>query len=255
MNSVNSQENTFVSIGPDVGTIRNIIADITNPDTVYALTSNGLLISVDGGEKWKSYLSPRENILECFSVSFNQGKCYFGGNNFLQTLIPNSQYPAWEYKRINFTLSGINIDIYTDSAIHGYGLSAINHVFNICYFRSTDEGENWTITPVFAFSSKVGRYNNCWTIDENDYQTLYIATSDFDGSAFHPRLFRSPDGGNTWNTLKIESLIADDDYIRGIDIDINGNPVICFGDSGIYRSTDSGNSWTKLSDSRVLFDV
>jgi hypothetical protein len=115
-------------------------------------------------------------------------------------------------------------------------------------WKTTDHGTNWhCITDTFG-SLSIG----CITIDPTNTQTLYIGLGECNGSSdSYPGdgLWKSTNGGNSWNSLGFESA----QYIAKIIIDplnhqqlfvaIPGPNSLSDTNRGVFRSTDGGATW------------
>lgn len=123
-------------------------------------------------------------------------------------------------------------------------------------YRSTDRGETWENVGLPS-SANVGRI----AIDPGDPDTVYVAAA---GSMFRPGgdrgLYRSTDGGDTWQRL----LAGANEWTGAIDVALDPtNPDRIFAamwerqrtpslrryggpGSGLYRSTDGGQTWQRL---------
>ncbi|MBK6731848.1 MAG: glycosyl hydrolase [Bacteroidetes bacterium] len=120
-------------------------------------------------------------------------------------------------------------------------------------YRSMDAGKTWTKILYTNASS------GCTEIvfDPQNPEVLYTALWDFRRTAYDLRsggpgsgLYRSEDGGNTWN--KIQNGLPNETLGR---IAISASPVAPYyvyalvesDKSALYRSTDKGNNWVRVS--------
>ncbi len=133
-------------------------------------------------------------------------------------------------------------------------------------YKSTDGGENWERTLFIDENTGVVDV----AIDPEEPNIMYAATYQrrrtpfgFDGGGPGSGLYKSTDGGDTWN--EITNGLPEGDIGRiGIDI-YRSNPNIVYISveqglrynastqygkrlAGIYRSEDKGESWTNMSD-------
>ena len=130
-------------------------------------------------------------------------------------------------------------------------------------YKSTDGGKTWTHIGL-SETRHIARIR----IHPQNPDVVYIAAL---GHAFGPNeqrgVFRSNDGGNTWDRILFKSNRA-----GAIDLSMDPqNPRIIYAslwevirqpwnlssggeDSGIYKSIDGGNSWTNLTDSPGMPD-
>lgn len=130
-------------------------------------------------------------------------------------------------------------------------------------FKSTNAGVNWT--PIFddlaVFS--IGAL----ALHPSDPNTLYVGTGEansavdnYDGAG----LFRTSDGGATWQLLGLEStrriarVAVDPNAPNRIFVAAMGAQFSTTSERGLYRSTDAGANWTKVlfvNDSTGVCDV
>lgn len=117
-------------------------------------------------------------------------------------------------------------------------------------WKSIDAGKTW-----------VNRFDNFAqigvsgiAIDQNDSNTIYIATGDDDASdSYSIGVFKSTDGGLNWNATGLNAEINDFSWsMNEIFIDpTNSNIVWVATNKGLYKSTDAGDTWTLTFDSLV----
>ncbi|MCB0533629.1 MAG: glycosyl hydrolase [Lewinellaceae bacterium] len=122
-------------------------------------------------------------------------------------------------------------------------------------YKSTDGGTTWTCVK------SVSQYTGCnnLVMDPRDPQVLYAAFHQrqrkvftYIGGGPESALYKSTDGGATWN--KLGGGLPSGDLGRiGIDVSpVNSDYVYAVveaqdGKGGVYRSTDRGASWSKMS--------
>jgi photosystem II stability/assembly factor-like uncharacterized protein len=132
-------------------------------------------------------------------------------------------------------------------------------------FKSTDFGTNWT--PIFdnQQTQSIGDV----VLDPNDDEVVYVGTGEpntgggsitYDGIG----LYRSSDGGNSWNSLGLKNVgtigkvaiskaNSNIIYVAAV-----GNIYQKSANKGLFKSTNKGASWSKvlyLSDSTSVNDV
>jgi photosystem II stability/assembly factor-like uncharacterized protein len=122
-------------------------------------------------------------------------------------------------------------------------------------FRTTDAGQTWE--KVLFINEDTGVID--LAMDPHDSNTLFAAAyqrrrtaGGFNGGGSGSGIYRTMDGGDTWERLA-EGLPQGDMGRIGLDI-YRRDPDIVFatveaggGRGGVYRSTDRGNSWEHLS--------
>ncbi|PQJ18955.1 MULTISPECIES: T9SS type A sorting domain-containing protein [Nonlabens] len=144
----------------------------------------------------------------------------------------------------------------------------------------TDANSSWTTIPGVASNLNV----SCYAIDPNDPLTMYIGTGEIytSGAAVGNGLYKTTDGGLTWNEVPIPAASGTDVTVSGnlfksgifyvtdvIVRNVNGTSEVYVGiggedyvspnfnisnpnntlgaqNAGLYRSTDAGSNWTRV---------
>ncbi|MEN8767498.1 MAG: glycosyl hydrolase, partial [Polaribacter sp.] len=108
-------------------------------------------------------------------------------------------------------------------------------------WKSTDAGINWT--PLTDYLPQIGVSGIA--VHPTDPQTIYIATGDDDaGDSYAVGVFKSTDGGATWNntgSLTGNPNSMNDIYIHPTDTET----VLVATSSGVHKTTNGGTSWTR----------
>ena len=108
-------------------------------------------------------------------------------------------------------------------------------------WKSTDAGINWT--PLTDYLPQIGVSGIA--VHPTDSQTIYIATGDDDaGNTYSVGVFKSTDGGATWNntaSLTGNPNSMNDIYIHPTDTET----VLVATSSGVHKTTNGGTSWTR----------
>ena len=132
-------------------------------------------------------------------------------------------------------------------------------------FKTTDRGDNWT--PIFDAVVKPSIGNIA--IAPSNSQRIYVGTGEANGSAtdgayFGDGIYRSDDGGDTWNNMGLEEsnhigrIIIDPTYPDRVFVAATGKLYGYNEERGIYRSTNGGNDWERvlfITDSTSAIDV
>ncbi|NAS14406.1 thrombospondin type 3 repeat-containing protein [Poritiphilus flavus] len=117
-------------------------------------------------------------------------------------------------------------------------------------WKSTDAGATWTI--LFDDFPQIGVSGIA--IDPNDSDVIYIATGDDDaGDSYSIGVFKSINGGDTWNATSLNANITDFSWsMNEIFIDpTNSNIVWVATNRGLYKSINAGDTWELTFDSLV----
>jgi len=132
-------------------------------------------------------------------------------------------------------------------------------------FKTTDRGDNWT--PIFDAIVKPSIGNIA--IAPSNSQRIYVGTGEANGSAtdgayFGDGIYRSDDGGDTWNNMGLEEsnhigrIIIDPTDPDRVFVAATGKLYGYNEERGIYRSTNGGNDWERvlfITDSTSAIDV
>lgn len=146
---------------------------------------------------------------------------------------------------------------------------------------------SWTIIPGIAGDLSV----NCYAIDPNDPQTIYIGTGEQYslGAAVGNGVYKSTDGGNTWNNVNItpagpgnlsgptslfdagiffvnDIIVRDNNGSSEVYVGIgstiyaspnsnisNPNNFLGAFNSGLYRSVNGGTSWNRIENPSMSY--
>ncbi len=109
-------------------------------------------------------------------------------------------------------------------------------------WKSTDAGDTWT--NLFDDFRQIGVSGIA--IDKNDSDIIYIATGDDDaGASYSIGVFKSLDGGVTWNETGLNPSTTDYNWtMNEIVIDPTNSNVIWVGTNrGLLKSVDGGDNW------------
>lgn len=219
----------YQSSGLDVTTGHSMIW--LGKDTILmGCTDIGNQYSEDGGESW----SFKKNILTSWgSLTFP---------NWYQIIKPKNQnilYAA--VSEINDIYLGYRI---SDNSIEG----TLGRIL-----KSEDNGITWQTILDLA-------HPIVWVaIDPNDNQKLFASVVDhIDGG-----IFRSLDGGNTWNKLNLPSrtegrpytirVLKDGGVVASFCARAQEDQVTLTPSSGVFYSPDGGDTWFDRTDSRMQF--
>lgn len=118
-------------------------------------------------------------------------------------------------------------------------------------FKTTDGGENW----VSIFDDQPFLAIGSIALDPSDSETVYVGVGDLNISqsvATGDGVYRSRDGGSTWEHLGLDEL----GIISSIIVHPNNSDMIWVGsmgipferseDRGLYRSLDGGQTWEQV---------
>jgi photosystem II stability/assembly factor-like uncharacterized protein len=203
----------------EVDAISKIRIHPTNPDVVFAAVfgkygadseERGVFKSVDGGDTWRKVLY-RDAKTGAVDLAVDRTN-------------PDVIYAAlWQAFRKEYTMS---------SGGPGSGM-----------FKSTDGGETWTEltrNPGMPQEGPVGRIGLALTSADSD--RVYALFENDDGG-----LFRSDDGGATWELANAERRIRQRAfYYTHVFADHQDPDVVYVQNTGLYRSDDGGETYSSI---------
>ena len=126
-------------------------------------------------------------------------------------------------------------------------------------WKSTDGGQNWS-TNTDKLLSVISLGISSIAINPQDPNVMYLATGDARKGFFHPLslgVFKSTDGGNTWNIAGQLPAGVFEFYINELLLHPS-NPNIIFAATtmGLYRSDNAGASWNLItSEQEKCYDI
>ena len=254
--------------------------DLQHPNIFYIGVNNGGVWKTnDFGRTWNPIFDDQStgSIGDVAVAPSNSNVVYVASGEGLQRpdlSVGNGMYKSvnagktWQHIGLSegLQIGGISVDPKNENRVfaavfgHPYGPNKERGVY-----RTTDGGKNWE--QVLYIDENTGAIQV--TIDPTDPNIVY---ADMFASRLAPwengewagpksGLFKSTDGGNTWNQLKtglptpadgldrIGFCIAPSDHNRLYAV-VSANEK----NGGIYRSDDGGGSWQKLSGDMRLWD-
>ena len=262
-NSYLNQNNRWVSIGPYGGDVRSLAISPLDSNIIYAGTGDGgIYKSENSGLTW-SFLQFPNSWSHHLVIHPNNDSILYGViSNSVIAKTTNGGI-SWTQTQPGFSFYCVTIDKINPDICYGGGAGAI--------YKTTDGGESgWyysglsgtivydvAVSPIN--SSKVFALISPWTFGNSSLYISndaglsweptqlppqydpYVVTPDYSDSMIvyvgANRLFKSTDGGYTWN-VKLDNNVFD------VAIDPN-DPTIVYASTpnNIYKSTDKGETW------------
>ena len=186
-------------------TVNALIVDPVTPAVVYAATTAGVFKSVDAGWTWVASGQSGQNVLELVMSPARPSTLFSG------------------------TEASFNFD-----SNSGKDIPVPN------MFRSTDAGATWiplANSPAGAFALTVN-FSNPDMLYEAAYTGGPTADPDYQQTA----IFKTSDGGNTWNKL-IDVALPSSTFALAA----SAGSVYAATDGGVMRSRDGGATWANTS--------
>ncbi|MBY0491945.1 MAG: hypothetical protein K2R93_19040 [Gemmatimonadaceae bacterium] len=262
---------TFRSVGPAVmgGRIHDVEVDPKDPSTIYvAAAGGGVWKTTNHGILWTPIFDETgENSFGDLAIFAGDTKIVWAGtgeqNNRQSSTWGGGVYRStdggatWKYVGLRETASIARVLLHpTDPNIAW--VAAAGNLWKPTsergVYKTTDAGATWT--KVLAADSVTGA--NEILIDPRNPQVLYASlysrlrsSFGFNGGGAGSGLFKSTDGGATWN--KIENGFPAGDKGRiGLSIAMSKPDVLVATvehatGSGTYRTEDGGATWKRMS--------
>jgi hypothetical protein len=118
-------------------------------------------------------------------------------------------------------------------------------------WKSVNGGASWAPTADFIANIAV----NSLVMDPTNHNVLYAGTGEgyFNGDAQRGAgIFKTTDGGATWNQLAFTNANSDFFYVNKIAINAPASRIYAATRTGIFRSIDGGATWAKTLDATTI---
>lgn len=199
------------------GRIRSILVRPSDANTILVgAVAGGVWKSTDGGSSWTAEMDNDNPIaINCMA---NNGDTVYAGTG-----------EGWG-----------NLD-----AVYGGGV-----------YKSTDFGSTWTLLSSTVGGS-VWNFRNIMKISIDPSNNIYAATFAYNykdnvgGHYTNGGLYKSGDGGATWNKISNSSIT---NYYNPCDVIAVSSTTILFATTGngIFKTTDGGSTWNQITSSLPL---
>jgi photosystem II stability/assembly factor-like uncharacterized protein len=259
-------------IGPFRGGRALAIAGISGePNTYYfGAVAGGAWKTTDGGANWKPIFDKQHSTCSIGAIAVapsDPNTIYAGAGE--AALRGNITYGDGVYKSVDGGRSWRNVGLKDSRHIGALivhpdnpnivFVAALGHAFGPNdergVYRTTDGGQSWT--KVLGKDENTGAINVVF--DPHNPNTLFAALYQvrrqpwfFSSGGEGSGLYRSTDGGNTWQHLQGHGL--PEGVLGRIGVTVSGADsrrvyaLIEAKEGGIFRSDDGGDNWTKIND-------
>ncbi|MCF8406040.1 MAG: T9SS type A sorting domain-containing protein [Bacteroidales bacterium] len=237
----------------DNGSARSLLFKPDNPDVVLAgFLSLGVCVTEDAGVSWESStkgiaslslndieIDPNnpDIVLAGFEAE-NSGGCYLKNGEDWEVV---SGLPGTRFSQVSI---GIDGTMYAWS-------NGPTTVGQEGVYKSTDGGTTWTNmgpnigsvfeTQIFAMA-----------LSDLDPDIIFIAGNNFGANGWASMIYRSTDGGATWENV---FMGPENDGFKYIHIDPNSSDLVVYAayktetaGAGFIKSIDGGSSWLPIND-------
>ena len=110
-------------------------------------------------------------------------------------------------------------------------------------WKTTDAGATWNQQNIGSFSGTASWLDGIYFFDAN----IGVAFGDPITGSTTFEVYRTTDGGNTWNTVSTPAITTGDFGYSGSFVGIGSNMWFTTAKGKIYRTTNKGATWTKLN--------
>ena len=110
-------------------------------------------------------------------------------------------------------------------------------------WKTTDAGATWNQQNIGSFSGTASWLDGIYFFDAN----TGVAFGDPITGSTTFEVYRTTDGGNTWNTVSTPAITTGDFGYSGSFVGIGSNMWFTTAKGKIYRTTNKGATWTKLN--------
>ena len=130
----------------------------------------------------------------------------------------------------------------------GESFAGISGVRGDGVFKSTDEGQNWAQLPVTVSNDNFQNVNRIVVHPTDPDIVLACTSNDPNFSSFSSGIFKSTDGGSSWNQVfsgsrRVQQLIADPNDFNVLYATLNNG--------GVFKSINQGSSWFASSNGLI----
>lgn len=251
---LHGQEDGWVSIGPEGGTVYALAIDPHDHSVVYAGTNGGVFKSTDGGGHWSPVnvglpmpgpydnggpyiyslaIDPQNTATVYAGVSFLSDFAVAGGLGVYRSDDAGNSWYAANKGIEDRTVYALAIDPATPTTLFAAG-KAYSSLFGPAnVFRSTDGGASWSVSLPLLFD-----YVSDLAIDPQAPETTYAATTG--------GVFKTTDGGNTWIAMNSGLTITN---VSSLAINPIDSSIVYAGTrgGGVFKSINAGSSWTAVN--------
>lgn len=232
------------AIGPEGGNVRAVCVSPVNDNNVYLGTYTypaKILKSSNAGGSW-TFMGYYTGYLYCMAIDPSENLyCGYYGRVYKST----DGGATWTYGTIASTaVYDLAVHPSNPSIVYGAGYHYISSGnYEMVCLKSTDAGTSWSTTSIIAGGYTYGR---AVAIDPSNPNVIYVGGNDNEDSTYHPRVFKSTDGGSTFTDVTMGTGAGY--YVYSLAVHPTSS-IVYVGTytDGIWRSADGGSSWTKVS--------
>jgi hypothetical protein len=249
--------NEWRSNGPQEA-VWAIAINPVHPNIIYAGARSGVFKSTNAGASWKktglthSTLALAIDYTDPNIIYAGIGTTGFPGN---PSLFKSTDGGAtWsDTGVIDWDINLLIMDPNSPMTLYAGSAFRDEEEGGIILWKTTDGGESWVDSRIFrvGLAGTLGLSTYGWAISSTDPQTIYAAGNLFSNAEIVPGLFKSADGGASWNGTGLNGTLA-----TAVAIDPSNPDVLYAGIRGrddhtfrdMLKSTDGGANWFKINE-------
>tara|TARA_B110000908_G_scaffold115858_1_gene135878 strand:+ start:6077 stop:8800 length:2724 start_codon:yes stop_codon:yes gene_type:complete len=245
----------FTNTGAEFASVTELAANNTDPNIIYAATSNGLKITTDGGQTWANAITGSATFFDVEVASdgsvfaSTSNRIYYSedGSEGSYDIIPSSVTFGGGTGRIEIEIAPSDPNyIYAIFSNVG-GLGRYKGIF-----RSKDKGQTWdeiipgwagSVAPLNNIFNEQANYAMALAVDPSDKDRIIIGGLDLwvwkDGDGVEPKSYWAAPDVFSW------AVHADQHEIV---FHPDNHDIVYFGnDGGVYRSLDGGENYNAIN--------
>lgn len=236
----------------DFNYIRRLIQDKSDPNRLLAATSEGLLVTTDGGDTWET--KNNGNYVDLEAKPDGLDNTYYACD-YTDIYVSNDKGETWQatHSFIGAGRTAIATTAGNDSYV--YALCSNNQSGFLGLFRSVDNGnsfETMSDAPnILGWSAQgtdtdgQGWYDLIVEADPNNPNTVFVGGIN---------TWKSTDGGVTWNIASHWSYAEGAQTVHADKhvFEWQGDVLWEGNDGGVYKTTDGGVFWDHKSNGMVI---
>ncbi|OGP79299.1 MAG: hypothetical protein A2V86_08710 [Deltaproteobacteria bacterium RBG_16_49_23] len=225
---------SWVSVGPEGGSIYAIVIDPNNSNVIYAGTSAGVFKSTNGRSTWSAINSGITYLyIKALAIDHNNSNILYAGTNVAGVFKSTNGGTNWSASNSGLPtplqVRALAIDPYNTNVIYSGGIITGG------VYKSTNGGASWYainsgLTNIFVHTIIINPINS---------NIIYAGT---EGG-----FFKSTNGGGTWTWSAIVPGLPGIEAMA-IAIDRNNTNVLYVGTwRGVFKSIDGGTTWGEIN--------